>query len=222
MGAAVPPGHGFRSRPMVRRCLPCRPIRPFRLQPLDNRGRAVQLMRSWFTAMPGEVLSCAGCHEQQNSSPPLNVSPRRHGVACPNRTMARPRHAVLTSNWKYNPFLDRFCVGCHDGTHTDRPDLARKSEEEKLRINQEYHQSTESSITTLFTPSFIDLHPYIRRPHAESNYGPQVAAEYLADTSPLIQMLEKGHHNVQLDKEGWDRLYTWIDLGVPDHGFLEA
>ena len=31
-------------------------------------------------------------------------------------------------------------------------------------------------------------------------------------------MLEKGHHNVKLDREGWDRLITWIDLNVPDHG----
>ena len=28
----------------------------------------------------------------------------------------------------------------------------------------------------------------------------------------------KGHHNVKLDAEAWDRLITWIDLNVPDHG----
>jgi formylglycine-generating enzyme required for sulfatase activity len=42
--------------------------------------------------------------------------------------------------------------------------------------------------------------------------------EYHAGTSELIQMLEKGHHNVKLDAEAWDRLTTWIDLNVPDHG----
>jgi formylglycine-generating enzyme required for sulfatase activity len=31
-------------------------------------------------------------------------------------------------------------------------------------------------------------------------------------------MLQKGHYNVKLDEEAWDRLYTWIDLNVPDHG----
>ena len=31
-------------------------------------------------------------------------------------------------------------------------------------------------------------------------------------------MLEKGHHNVKLDAEAWDRLCTWIDLNVPDKG----
>ncbi|MHC4407053.1 MAG: HzsA-related protein, partial [Planctomycetota bacterium] len=36
---------------------------PIAVQPLDDRHRALQLMRSWFTVMPGEVRSCVGCHE---------------------------------------------------------------------------------------------------------------------------------------------------------------
>ena len=31
-------------------------------------------------------------------------------------------------------------------------------------------------------------------------------------------MLRKGHHNVKLDAEAWDRLITWIDINVPAHG----
>ncbi|MHC4244289.1 MAG: formylglycine-generating enzyme family protein, partial [Planctomycetota bacterium] len=42
--------------------------------------------------------------------------------------------------------------------------------------------------------------------------------EYHADTSELIQMLSKGHYNVQLDNEAWERLITWIDLNGPCHG----
>ena len=42
---------------------------PIFVQPLDEEGKAQQIMRSWFTAMPGEVLSCVGCHEPQNSTP---------------------------------------------------------------------------------------------------------------------------------------------------------
>lgn len=198
---------------------------PLSVQPLDERGRALQLMRSWFTAMPGEVLSCVGCHEKQNASPP------------PIRSLASmgPPHEIepwrgpprgFDFELEVQPVLDRYCVGCHDGSERSadqgslpgRPDLGRKTEQEKLRINAEYHRATESHITTTFTPAFIALHPYVRRPHAESNYGPQTAAEYCADTSLLIQMLAKGHHNVRLDRQAWDRLYTWIDLGAPDHG----
>ena len=45
-----------------------------------------------------------------------------------------------------------------------------------------------------------------------------VPCEYHANTSELVQMLEKGHYNVALDAEAWDRLYTWIDLNGPCHG----
>jgi formylglycine-generating enzyme required for sulfatase activity len=31
-------------------------------------------------------------------------------------------------------------------------------------------------------------------------------------------MLKKGHYNVKLDDEAWDRIITWIDLNVPAHG----
>jgi len=69
-----------------------------------------------------------------------------------------------------------------------------------------------------FTPSYMALHPYVRRPGPESDYFLQKPLEFHADTSELVQMLRKGHHNVQLDEEAWDRLVTWIDLNVPDHG----
>ena len=42
---------------------------PFAMQPLDEEGKALQLMRSWTVAMPGERLSCVGCHESQNTPP---------------------------------------------------------------------------------------------------------------------------------------------------------
>ncbi len=189
---------------------------PISVQPLDEEGRALQVMRSWFTAMPGEVMSCVGCHQPQNAAPAAKTSilPGKADSIKPWRGPPRGFDFEL----EVQPVLDKFCVGCHSGKQPGRPDFARKSEKEKLRINTEYHRKTQSSIRTIFTPSFIALHPYVRRPHAESNYSTQAAGEYYADTSALVQLLKKGHHNVKLDEESWDRLYTWIDLGAPDHG----
>mgnify|MGYP000072486365 CR=1 FL=1 len=62
------------------------------------------------------------------------------------------------------------------------------------------------------------LHPYVRRNGPEGDYHLLTPLEFHADTSELVQMLEKGHHNVQLDQEAWQRLYTWIDLNGPYHG----
>ena len=190
---------------------------PVSMQPLDAEGRALQQMRSWCAAMPGEVVSCAGCHEQQSTSLPVaNAMAARNPPAAIQPWFGQPRG--FDFEVEIQPVLDRFCAGCHDGTKTGRPDFARKSEAEKLAINKAYHAATESTVHTVLTPSFIALHPYVRRPSAESNVRLQVAAEFAADTSPLVQLLAKGHHNVRLDDEAWRRLYAWIDLGAPDHG----
>jgi formylglycine-generating enzyme required for sulfatase activity len=42
--------------------------------------------------------------------------------------------------------------------------------------------------------------------------------EFHADTTKLVQLLRKGHYGVQLDRESWDRIVTWIDLNTPAHG----
>ena len=172
---------------------------PIAIQPLDARGRAVQVMRSWCTAMPGERLSCLGCHEQQNATanpkailaslkPPAEITPW-YG---PERPFGFLREV--------QPVLDRYCVGCHDGT-LNPPDLRAKKEKGWGGFDQ----------------SYIALHPYVRRPGPESDFHLQVPLEWHASTSELVQMLEKGHHHVKLDHEAWDRLFTWIDLNVPDH-----
>jgi formylglycine-generating enzyme required for sulfatase activity len=178
---------------------------PIAVQPLDADGKALQIMRSWFTAMPGEVLSCVGCHESQNSGPPPSY-----------RLASRERPAAITSWYgpmrgfsfqrEVQPVLNQHCVGCHDGKQPANgkplPDFTAKDQPGWRN----------------FTPSYIALHPYVRRPGPESDYHLQKPLEFHASTSELVQLLEKGHYNVQLDAEARDRLFTWIDLNVPDHG----
>jgi formylglycine-generating enzyme required for sulfatase activity len=180
--------------------------RPLAVQPLDAEGKALQVMRSWFTAMPGEKLACVGCHESQNSSPP---GKRTVASAQPIQTIepwygpARPFSFVR----EVQPVLDRYCVGCHNGeTRADGKTIPPNFDARQPHSNGG------------FDASYAALHPYVRRPGPESDYHIQVAGEWHADTSELIQMLRQGHHGVVLDAEAWDRLITWIDLNVPDHG----
>jgi len=175
------------------------------VQPLDDKGRALQIMRSWFTTMPGETLSCVGCHEKQNMAPPASASyaaRRAPSTIVPWKGPARG----FSFKRDVQPVLDQCCVGCHNGAERPDglkiPDLTRK----------------ERNGWSNFTPSYLALHPYVRRPGPESDYHLQAPLEFYAGTSELIQMLEKGHHGVQLDDDAWSRLVTWIDLNVPDHG----
>jgi formylglycine-generating enzyme required for sulfatase activity len=212
---------------------------PIAVQPLDAAGRALQVMRSWFTAMPGEVRSCIGCHESPNSAPPVRRTTA--GVRAPSEI--EPWHGPARGfdfEREVQPVLDQYCVACHNGKPAPAgramPDLRA------LRHFPDYQglltnvpawwsdnnpvawvadlmrQQDRKTIHIRFTPAYEALHPYVRRPGLESDYTLPVPAEYHAGTSELIQMLEKGHHGVRLDREAWDRLATWIDLNVPCHG----
>ncbi|BDD07420.1 HzsA-related protein [Aureibacter tunicatorum] len=172
---------------------------PVSLQPLDEDGRAMQLMRSWITGMPGEVVSCVGCHEDQNTIPPpkpsLASKKKPHSIQ-PYAGGVRPYGFEL----EVQPILDKKCVACHDGNN-ELLDFASK---EKVG-NREFRKS------------YLNLHPFVRRPGPESEVHILNPMEYHASTSDLVKMLEKGHHNVKLDTEEWERLNTWIDLNVPFH-----
>jgi hypothetical protein len=101
---------------------------PIALQPLDAEGKAVQLMRSWFTAMPGEAVSCIGCHEDSNVTP--SKLPTRPLSGEPSRIT--PWYGPVRGfSWdrEVQPVLDKYCVGCHDGRQQadgqTPPDLRR-------------------------------------------------------------------------------------------------
>ena len=173
---------------------------PISVQPLDEKGRALQLMRSWLVGMPGETLSCVGCHEPQNEAP-VNAS-----------RLALRRDASAIAPWygparnfgfrrEVQPTLDRYCVGCHNGSKKDAPDFTDPVGPRRRH-----------------SPAYTFLQAYVRRPGPESDSHLTTPMEYHASASELIQMLTKGHHNVRLDTEAWQRLYAWIDLNAPYYG----
>ena len=70
----------------------------------------------------------------------------------------------------------------------------------------------------VFEPSYVALRSLVRVGGLESDLHLLPPMEFHANTSELVRMLVKGHHDVQLDAEAWDRLVTWIDLNAPCHG----
>ena len=70
---------------------------PIAVQPLDAEGKAIQLMRSWYTAMPGESFSCIGCHDTQNAIPPSKPTIASQRAASTSRR-GMARRAASASN----------------------------------------------------------------------------------------------------------------------------
>jgi formylglycine-generating enzyme required for sulfatase activity len=203
---------------------------PISIQALDDEGKAVQLMRSWTTAMPGEIVSCVGCHARQNGSPAARA------------TIASVRKPSEIEPWygtlrgfsfarEVQPVLDAHCVECHDGS--ERPDgrtipdlrggrdafvvIASNNPAPKL-VRGVAREKLVADYSGVFEPAYFELRRLVRVGGLESDLHLLKPCEFHADTSELIQMLKKGHQGVVLDRESWDRLATWIDLNAPCHG----
>ncbi|MBC8871295.1 MAG: SUMF1/EgtB/PvdO family nonheme iron enzyme [Planctomycetes bacterium] len=218
---------------------------PLTLQALDAEGKAVQLMRSWYTAMPGETASCVGCHETPRDSPIVRNDIAATSTVSEIEPWYGPARGFDFAR-DVQPALDKHCAGCHDGQPREDGQVIPDLRDERFVANYEGLPLTrlgasriDPSIPSKFadrfqpctgmphpygelkmryTPAYDALIPFIRRVNIEDGVLLLRPGEYHADTSELVQMLMKGHHGVRLDQEAWDRFVTWIDLNGPCHG----
>lgn len=194
---------------------------PVCVQPLDEEGQALQLERSWFVGMPGERVSCIGCHEGADAAAPSRVA----------RAMQRPPSTI--EPWhgpargfsfvrEVQPVLDRYCVGCHDGGENQpKPRPGRE------RPNLKGGQALADWKTQMpgnwpgggrFTRSYWELQRFVRRPGIEGDRRMFTPMDYHFGTTELGQLLRKGHYGVRLDAESHERLAAWADLNAPFFG----
>jgi formylglycine-generating enzyme required for sulfatase activity len=202
---------------------------PISLQPLDEQGRALQLMRSWATAMPGELVSCTGCHEHQNSG-----TPSRRALASRRKPAEiEPWHGPargFSFEREVQPVLDKYCASCHNGREGNdgaRPDLRRDQGRFVCYTNGDPRAKIVSGVPreqlvkqygAVFSHPYVALRSLVRVGGLESDLRLLAPGEFGAETSELVQMLRKGHYGVRLDPEAWERIFTWIDLNAPCHG----
>jgi hypothetical protein len=93
-------------------------------QLLDEHDRALQTMRSFTGAMPGETRGCVGCHEMHSRTPPAESIA---ALGQPPVELMPPPWGSETIGYErfVQPVLDRYCVECHRGDVPDShpPDL---------------------------------------------------------------------------------------------------
>lgn len=188
---------------------------PIAVHPLDEQGKALQIMRSWFTAMPGEVLSCVGCHEDKNRVP------------LPRMTIASVNPPQAIEPWygpargfgfteEIQPILDRACVACHNPS---RPELMNLQGDERLTDwTSQISGRAADWYGGQFSVSYAGLHRFVRRPGIESDMAMLAPMDVHADQTELMHILNKGHHAVQLSTEEIEKIATWIDFNAPYHG----
>ena len=178
---------------------------PVALQPLDEEGKALQQMRSWLVGMPGEYVSCVGLPRvaELHGRAASRASPRASRRWTPRRGAGPSAGSALCAK------CSRCWTSIASAATTARPGRPNLSDTKII--------PTSGGISPL-PQSYVELHPYVRRNGPEGDYHLLTPLEFHANTSLLVQMLRKGHHNVKLDAEAWDRLITWIDINVPAYG----
>ena len=187
---------------------------PFAIQPLDAEGKAIQIMRSWITAMPGETVSCVGCHEEQNTISPTSLSSKA-AIGKQVETITPwygPRRGFSFVR-EVQPVLDRYCVECHFAGNEKHIISLEDTPPKPLLQTDAY-----INVKSRFSNSYYELRRFVRTSTKEGDMQVSLPWEYHADTTRLVQILSQGHYGVELDREAWDRIITWIDMNAPFHG----
>jgi hypothetical protein len=186
--------------------------KPVYFQALDERGLAVQSMRSDTYVHPGQRLLCRGCHEPRHSAPIV-------GQGLP-LAFRRPPSRIQPDVEGSNPFsfprlvqpvLERNCVACHE-KEPEAPDL-RKGNWKK---NRDYRYT-----------SYDNLREYaFSFDNARGKYDPwtiprTTPGQFGALASKLYEILSHEHHGVKLSKEDFHRITLWLDCNSDFFGSYE-
>jgi mono/diheme cytochrome c family protein len=177
---------------------------PVTFQALDARGRAVQTMRSLTYLQPGEQVSCVGCHEPRSSTSPGGgealAMTRAPSTITPGPDGSRPLSYPLL----VQPVLERHCVGCHNA----------KRPEGKVLLTGEPAGKFSQSYNALITRV-----SYTAWGNPQNNFEPLTTPDrFGARASKLVALLDRGHYDVKLSADEWERIVTWIDANALFYG----
>lgn len=188
------------------------PEKEIYFQALDERGMAVQSMRSGTYVHPGEHLTCHGCHEiRHGTPPPFRGTPL---------ALRRPASKINPESDGSNPFnyvrlvqgvLDRHCVACH-----------RKRQALDLTGPIEGPYGWTRSYTNLAEKYGFYFHVSNGSINAGIHGGSRtIAGRFGARASTLLRYTDQRHHGVNLPPEDFHRLTLWLDCNSEFYGSYE-
>jgi hypothetical protein len=176
-------------------------------QALDEKGLAVQSMRSATYLQPGEKLVCQGCHEPRHRAPQSTAK-------VPLAMQREPSKLVPdvdgTNPFSYprlvQPVLDKHCSGCH----AEHPDKAPRLDREVIvKGRQKWYASYHSLAPQYGFWQYGERHRTI-------------PGKFGARAAKLYHLLKEGHYGVELSEEEMHRFTVWLDSCSMFYGVYEA
>lgn len=181
-------------------------------QAIDQRGLAVQSMRSGTYLHPGERLTCQGCHERKHNPP---SQPLELPLAL-RRAPSKLQPDVEGSNpFSYvrlvQPVLDRNCVDCH---------------REKKALDLSGVIEGANGWTRSYTNLAEKYGFYFHVTNGSINSGIHggsrtTAGRFGAKAAKLSNYLDERHYSVKLSEEDFHRITLWLDCNSEFFGSYE-
>ena len=181
---------------------------PLYFQALDERGRAVQSMRSDTYLHPGETLSCRGCHESKHEAAPLKSGKTPLAMQRPPSQITPEVDVSYPVSYPrlVQPVLDRACAECHQ----------REEKAPKL--------GTAPVGKYGWSESYVALIPFAWAKHGGNGAlkingtSRSIPGQVGAAASKLIPLLDNGHYDVRLSPEDKHRIELWLDCNSVFYG----
>jgi hypothetical protein len=203
-------------------------LREVYFQALDAEHRELQRMTSAVQVMPGEWLSCIGCHESRQSAPPSGA---RMPLAV-RKPPAEPvpdaacRDGMVDFPTVVQPVLDKYCVGCHSGP---APQGGCNLSGDKTRY---FNMAYDNLLGRSRSYRQHDMETGEMLPSERAKGKPLVHFYWLLQTptavnqpfwtgcyaSRLPDYLQAEHCEQQMPATDRRRIYLWIDANVPYYG----
>jgi len=200
--------------------------KPVLFQVLDEEGFAYQTMRSSTSLMPGERVSCVGCHENKmavSAAALKTVAAMKRPAAELTPTPESGRPYGFVEN--VQPIFDAKCVSCHN------------DKEAKGGINLSRTVTGPNGYTASYESLCYEKGPdgKTARRLSKKTGRPlvtcfpmrnqiQVTPEGGADGargSGLLQSLKAGQKETKITAEELRRIATWIDMNAVFYGVYE-
>ena len=187
---------------------------------LDKDYLELRRMRNYTNAMPGEKVSCVGCHEPFDTAPGAGEGGAPLATRRPPSTIAPPPWGTGGLGFRrvVQPVLDSHCIRCHDGSEGDQKSFdLRGAEMVTAPSRHDGDQGPQHAVST----AFLNLLPYVEYITVGGYQGlktPLPTHGTGSHKSKLMKLLGEGHYKVALDLPEWRALAAWIDCNAPFYG----
>ncbi|MHC4213069.1 MAG: HzsA-related protein [Planctomycetota bacterium] len=178
-------------------------------QALDERGMAIQSMRSGTYVHPGEQMTCIGCHEPKHRTASQSRATPLALRRAPSKIKSEPDGSNPFNYVRLvQPVLDRNCVSCH--LKQGAIDLTGVIEG-----------------TNGWTRSYNNLagkhgfYFHTSKGSIKRDGSRTIAGQFGAKASGLLKFMDEQHHGVKLSEQDFHRLTLWLDCNSEFYGSYE-